>query len=385
MFRATARRAAACLAKSVLAKSVLAKSVLASSMLSTMSAVTISTLVAAGALPSAARADAVADFYKGKQMRFIIRSDPGGSYDLYSRMIGRYIVKYIPGHPTMLPVNMPGGGGLLAINHIAQVAPKDGTILTIPSLGLPMYQAIDFFGDKLKADMGAFNWVGNVTDSNPVLVTWHASKVKTLDDAKKYVAFLGTTGAGSISAQLPAVYNNLLGTKFKVIYGYGGDDAIAMERGEVDGRATNTWSSYKSTRPDWVQGNKLNYLLQIGLKKEPELPNVPLLMDLATNDEQKQIFSFFSTVVAITRPVATSPDVPADRVAALRKAFMETMKDKEFLDDAAKQQADVSPMSGEEVQRLIQQLLNTPKPLLEKVKAAMTLQKEDLIKYEKKK
>jgi tripartite-type tricarboxylate transporter receptor subunit TctC len=343
-------------------------------------------IVGGGGLHAAAAlADPVEDFYKGKQMRFIIRSDPGGSYDLYSRMIGRHIVKYIPGHPTMLPVNMPGGGGLLAINHIAQVAPKDGTILTIPSLGLPMYQAIDFFGDKLKADMGKFNWIGNVTDSNPVLVTWHASKVKTLDDAKKYVAFLGTTGAGSISAQLPAVYNNLLGTKFKVIYGYGGDDAVAMERGEVDGRATNTWSSYKSTRADWVQNNRLNYLLQIGLKKEEELPNVPLLSELATNEEQKQIFNFFSTVVAITRPVATSPDVPADRVAALRKAFMATMKDKEFLDEAARQQADVSPMPGEDVQRLTQALLDTPKPLLEKVKAAMTLKKEDLIKYEKKK
>jgi tripartite-type tricarboxylate transporter receptor subunit TctC len=329
-------------------------------------------------------AEAVADFYKGKQMRFIIRSDPGGSYDLYSRMIGRHMVKYIPGNPTVLPINMPGGGGLLAINHVAQVAPKDGTILTIPSLGLPMYQALNFFGEKLKADMGAFNWVGNVTDSNPVLVTWHASKVKTLEDAKKEVAHLGTSGAGSISAQLPAVYNNLLGTKFRVIYGYDGDDAIAMERGEVDGRASNTWSSYKSTRPDWVQNKRLNYLLQIGLKKEAELPDVPLLSELAVNDEQKQIFNFFSTAVAITRPVATSPEVPADRVAALRTAFMATMKDAEFLAEAAKQQADVSPMPGEEVQRLTQALLDTPAPLLEKVRAAMTHRAGDEVKYEKK-
>jgi tripartite-type tricarboxylate transporter receptor subunit TctC len=350
----------------------------------TLAAVTMGTLTNSALSPAFAQADSVAEFYKGKQLRFIIRSDPGGSYDLYSRMIGRHMVKYIPGNPTVLPVNMPGGGGLLAINHVAQIAPKDGTILTIPSLGLPMYQALDFFGDKLKADMGKLNWVGNVTDSNPVLVTWHASKVKTLDDARKYVAHLGTTGAGSISAQLPAVYNNLLGTKFKVIYGYGGDDAIAMERGEVDGRATNTWSSYKSTRPDWVKNNRLNYLLQIGLKKEAELPDVPLLIDLATNEEQKQIFTFFSTVVAITRPVATSPEVPADRVAALRKAFMATMNDAEFLADAAKQQADVSPMPGEEVQRLTQELLRTPKPLLEKVKASMTHRAGDEVNYEKK-
>lgn len=339
---------------------------------------------AAGLASNAALADAVSDFYKGKQMRFIIRSDPGGSYDLYSRMIGRHIVKHIPGNPTMLPVNMPGGGGLLAVNHVAQIAPKDGTILLIPALGLPMYQALNFFGDKLKADMGAFNWIGNVTDSNPVLVTWHASKVKTLADAKIHVAHLGTSGAGSISAQLPAVYNNLLGTKFKVLYGYNGDDAIALERGELDGRATNTWSSYKSTKPEWIQNKRLNYILQVGLQKEKELPDVPLLLDLATNDEQRQIFTFFSTIVAISRPVTTNQGVPPERVAALREAFMATMKDPEFLADAAKQQADISPMHGAEVQRLTQAVLDTPPALLEKVRIAMTHRAGDEIDYEKK-
>ena len=342
--------------------------------------------IAAGATVPlhAAHADAVSDFYKGKQMRFIIRSDPGGSYDLYSRMIGRYIVKHIPGNPTMLPVNMPGGGGLLAVNHVAQVAPKDGTILLIPALGLPMYQALNFFGDKLKADMGAFNWIGNVTDSNPVLVTWHASKVKNLQDATQHVAHLGTSGAGSISAQLPAVYNNLLGTKFKVIYGYNGDDAIALERGEIDGRATNTWSSYKSTKPEWIQNKRLNYILQVGLQKEKELPEVPLLLDLAKDEEQRQVLTFFSRVVALSRPVTTNQGVPPERVAALREAFMATMKDPEFLADAEKQQADVSPMHGAEVQRLTQAILDTPPPLLEKVRGAMTHRAGDEVKWEKK-
>lgn len=350
------------------------------------SIITALSAMVAGALvsPPAARADAVEDFYKGKQLRFIIRSDPGGSYDQLSRMIGRHIGKYIPGNPTSVPINMPGAGGLLAINHVAQISPKDGTILIIPALGLPMYQALGFFGEKLKADLGKFNWVGNISDSNPVLITWHASKVKTLADAKREVAHLGTSGAGSISAQLPAVYNNMLGTKFRVIYGYDGDETIALERGEIDGRATNTWSSYKSTKPDWVKNKRINYILQIGLKKEAELPNVPLLLDLATNDEQKQIFGFFSSVVALSRPMATTPEVPADRVAALRKAFMATMKDKDFLADAEKQQVDVSPMAGEEVQRLTQAILDTPPALLDKVRAAMTHRAGDEVKYEKK-
>lgn len=330
--------------------------------------------------------DAVAAFYKDKQLWVIIRSSPGGSYDLYSRLIGRHIVKHIPGNPTFVPVNMPGGGGLLATNHVAQVAPKDGTVLIIPSLGVAMYQALNFFGDNLKADMGAFQWIGNVTTSNPVLVTWHSSKVKTLDDARREVAHLGTSGAGSISAQLPAVYNNLLGTKFKVIYGYEGDDSIAMEREEIDGRASNTWASYKATLPGWVRDKKLNYILQVGLKKDPELQEVPLLRDLAKDEEQKQIFEFFSNVAALTRPMATSPGVPADRVAALRKAFMATMQDPEFLAEAARQSAEVGPsMDGETVQRLTLEILQTPKPLLEKVGKVMQHRAGDEIEYQKKK
>lgn len=333
----------------------------------------------------AAAQDAVAAFYKDKQLRVIIRSSPGGSYDLYSRLIGRHIVRYIPGNPTFVPTNMPGAGGLTATNYVAQLGPKDGTLLIIPSLGIAMYQAIDFFGDKLKGSMAEFAWIGNVTTSNPVLVTWHESPVKTIDDAKRHVAHLGTSGAGSISAQLPAVYNNLLGTRFKVIYGYEGDDAIAMERREIDGRASNTWASYKATTPDWVQNKRLNYILQIGLKKESELPNVPLLSDLAQNDEQRQIFGFFSKVAALTRPMATSPGVPADRVAALRKAFMATMADKEFLAEAARQNADVGPfMDGETVQRLTNEILATPKPLLDKVKLVMQHREGDEVQYQKK-
>jgi tripartite-type tricarboxylate transporter receptor subunit TctC len=361
-------------------------------MVATARVVALAAAIGIGALLScvtphrAAAQDPVADFYKDKQIKVIIRSTPGGSYDLYSRLIGRHIGRHIPGNPVVVPINMPGAGGLTAIHHVALIAPKDGTHLIIPALGLAMYQAIDFFGDKLKADMREFQWIGNVTTSNPVVVTWHASKVKTLDDAKREVAHLGTSGAGSISALLPAVYNNLLGTKFKVIYGYDGDDSIAIERGEIDGRASNTWASYKATTPDWVRNKRLNYLLQVGLKKEDELPNVPLLRDLAQNEDQKQVFDFFSKVAALTRPMATSPSVPPERVAALRKAFMAAMADNEFLAEAAKQSADVGPfMDGETVQRLTAEILDTPKPILELVKAATHHREGDEVQYQKKK
>lgn len=323
-----------------------------------------------------AASDSVAEFYKGKQIRGIIRSS--GSYDLYTRLLGTHIVRHIPGNPSFLPVNMPGAGGLLALNWVGNIGPKDGTILTIPSSGLPMYQALDFYGDKLKVDLRELFWIGNLTDSNPVLTTWHTSKVKTLEDAKQHVAIMGTTGAGSISAQLPAVYNNLLGTKFKVIYGYDGNDTVlAMERGEIDGRASNTWASYNAVLPDWVKNKRLNYILQIGLKKEQDLPEVPLLTDLADNDEERQIFEFFSRVVAISRAIVTSPGVPPERVTALRRAFDATMKDPEFLATVEKANAEISPMSGEDVQRTITDTINTPKPLLEKVRQAMELKPGD--------
>ena len=277
-----------------------------------------------------AASESVAEFYKGKQIRGIIRSS--GSYDVLTRLLGAHMMRHIPGNPSFLPINMPGAGGLLALNWVGNIGPRDGTILTIPSSGLPMYQALGMYSDQLKVDLREISWIGNLSDSNPVLTTWHSSKVKTLEDARQQVAILGTTGAGSISAQLPAVYNNLLGTKFKVIYGYDGSNTtLAMERGEIDGRASNTWASYKMGQADWVNNKKLNYILQVGLRKEPELPHVPLLTDLAQDEETRQIFQFLSRVVAISRAIVTSPGVPPERVEALRRAFDATMKDPQFI------------------------------------------------------
>jgi tripartite-type tricarboxylate transporter receptor subunit TctC len=334
--------------------------------------------------PASAQTE-IADFYKGKTIKVIIRSSPGGSYDLYSRMVARHIGRFIPGNPQAIPINMPGGGGLTSVNHVANQEPRDGTVLTMPAVGITMYQALGFFGDTLKADIGQFHWVGNLSSSNPVLATYKDSKVKTLDDAKKMVAHLGTSGAGSISAQLPAVYNNLLGTKFKVLYGFDGDDAIAMERGEIDGRASNTYASYAATQRDWVDNKKLNWILQVGLKKEKELPNVPLLRELATNDEQQQIFDFLSKVVVNSRAIMTTPGTPPARVAALRKAFVDMVNDKTFIDEAVKQNAEIGFMEGSEVQALNHDILTTPKPLLDKLKVYMQHKTGDEIKYEVKK
>ncbi len=329
-------------------------------------------LAATGAMAPEAAADAVADFYKGKTVKMVIRSTTGGGYDLYARMLMRHMTRHIPGKPRAININMPGGGGIKAANYVAQVAPRDGTVLTIVSQGLPMYQGLKL-GTKLKADMKAFNWIGNLSTSNQTLVVWHTSSIKTLEDAKKRAVNIGTTGAGSISTQLPAVYNNVLGTKFNIIFGYfsGGEINFAMERGEVEGRGTNTWASWKSASTRLVKNNLIRHLIQTGLKKEPDLPDVPLLKDLATNDEERAVLDYVSKAVAVGRPIAVAQGVPMDRVTALRKAFDDTLVDPAFKAEAEKQRAEIDPMNGADMQKLVADLVDAPQGLRDKVIAAI--------------
>jgi tripartite-type tricarboxylate transporter receptor subunit TctC len=317
-------------------------------------------------------ADAVADFYKGKQIKMIIRSGVGGGYDLYARVLAAHIGKHIPGNPTVMPINMPGGGGIKAANYVAVVAPKDGTILTMVSQGLAVDQALGI-NNGLEADLRDFHWIGNMSSHNQVTVMWHTSPTKTFDDALKRETVIGCTGAGSISTQVPAIYNNVLGAKFKLVVGYpdGTDVNLAMERGEVEARATNPWVSYKATTPQLVTEKKIIPIMQVGMEKEADLPNVPLLRDLARNPEEKQILDFISRSVSIGRPIATTPGVPADRVAALRKAFDATLADPAFLADTEKQRMEIRAMSGEQLATLVKDIIETPPAIREKVKLAI--------------
>ncbi len=335
----------------------------------------LGTVVAGAAVMTAmdARADSVADFYKGKQMKMVIRSAPGGGYDTYARLLALHIVNHIPGKPDkMLPINMPGGGGLKAANYVANIAPKDGTVLTIVSRGLPMYQVTD--GRKFQGDVRKFGWICDLSDSNPLLVTWHSSPTKTIADARKRQTVIGATGAGSISVQIPAAYNQLLDTKIKIIYGYkgGGSVNLAMERGEVEGRATNNLASWKSTNPEWISGKKLNFLMQLGLERDKELADVPLLIDLVKgNKEKEQVARFLTLANVVGRPIAVGPGVPAERVAALREACGKTMNDPAFRKAAGEQRAEIGYRAGKEVQSIIEEIVSAPKSLVERVSAYM--------------
>jgi len=319
-----------------------------------------------------AGADPVADFYKGKQMKFIIRAGAGGTYDLYARLLGRYMVRYIPGNPTILPVNMSGGGGIKAAMYVADVAPKDGTILTIVGQGLAADQGLGL-NPSFQADLRAFNWVGNLSSAGQVVVAWHTAPVQTLAQAMRREMVLGTTGAGSVAVQLAAVLNNVVGTKFRLVVGYpdGNDVNLAMERGEVEGRSSSPWPSFIAATPQCVRDKLIIPLVQAGLQKETDLPDVPLLRELATTADQQQIFDFMTQAGAIGRPVASTPGVPADRLAALRKAFDETLRDPDFIAEAARERLEIRAMNGADLAALIRNVIETPADTREKVKLAI--------------
>jgi tripartite-type tricarboxylate transporter receptor subunit TctC len=318
------------------------------------------------------RADPAADFYKGKQLKFIIRAGVGGTYDLYARLLGRYMVRHIPGHPTILPINMTGGGGIKAAMYVAEVAPRDGTILTIVSEGLAADQGLGL-NPSFKADLRAFNWIGNLSSAGQVVVAWHTSPVKTLAQAMQREMVMGTTGGGSVAVQLAALLNNVAGTRFKLVVGYpdGNDVNLAMERGEVEGRSSSPWPSFVAATPQYVRDKLIIPLVQAGLQKEPQLPDVPLLRELAKTPDQQVIYDFMTRAGAIGRPVATTPGVPADRVDALRKAFDETLRDPDFIADAARERLEIRPMGGAELAELIRSVIETPADVREKVKLAI--------------
>ncbi|MGE3247325.1 MAG: Bug family tripartite tricarboxylate transporter substrate binding protein [Beijerinckiaceae bacterium] len=321
------------------------------------------------ALPLAAtalRADPVADFYKGKFITMYIGYAAGGGYDVYARLVGQHMGKFIPGAPRIVPKNTPGAGGRIAAAYMYKIAPKDGTALATSDQSLALQQA---FGDKgIKFDTTKFIYIGNPNAGNNVVTMWHTAGINSVEDAAKKVTVMGATGRNT-SAYYPLVMNALLGTKFRVLTGYRGGSHInlAMEKGEVDGRGSNNWASWKSTRPDWIAQKKINIIAQVGPKREADLPNVPLLTDLAKNDEDRKVMELLSAPVAIGRPIFTTPDVPADRVKAMREAFEKTMKDPAFLADAKKINLEIDPVSGETMQKIVAGIVATPKDIVKKL------------------
>jgi tripartite-type tricarboxylate transporter receptor subunit TctC len=329
----------------------------------------ITALVATAALAVPAAADPVEDFYKGKTINMVVGTGPGGDYDLRLRMVARHIGKHIPGNPQVVVANMPGGGGLVVANWLANVAPHDGTAVVSISQNLPVHQATGASG--IKFDVRKFGWIGNTTDTPNVINAWHNTGIKTIQDVMQKELVVGATGKASGSYLYPYALNQLVGTKFKIVTGYTGGNAIniAMERGEVGGRGSNSWASWKSTRPQWLAEKKINILVQIALKRNAELADVPTMAELARNDADRKLLTFISADTAISRPLVTNDGVPPERLNALRRAFDATMKDPEFLAEAKKSKTDISPMTGEEAARIAADTIATPKDVLVRANA----------------
>jgi tripartite-type tricarboxylate transporter receptor subunit TctC len=315
------------------------------------------------------------DFYANKTITFSTHTGPGGEYDAYLRLISRFMGKYIPGNPSIIVMNQPGAGGLLAVNYAAKLAPQDGTFGTLVANGLLLFQALGQPG--LEVSLGDFKWIGNFSASNGITVAMNTSGVRTIEEAKERPVIIGSTGAGSISDLLPEVYNALVGTKFKVVLGYEGTSmmVLAMRRGEIQGRSGAPWHDYLAEFPDEVRDGKLVALSQVGVTRDPRLPDAPLLTELVKDDPQKEAAArFVSLAVTQTRSLAAPPGVPDDRVAVLRKAFDQVIRDPGFVDAAEKIGIDLDPVSGADVQKTVQQVLSTPKETIDQVRALLNLQ-----------
>ncbi len=344
-------------------------------LLSAKPALLMAFLAALGLLPrmDTAVAQDAGNFFAGKQIRILVGTGAGGGYDTAARLVARHLGKHIPGNPIFVVENMPGASGIKATNYLYEIAPADGTVLATVNNSIPIYQAINQPGIQYKAE--ELSWIGSLLQTATTVSVWHTAGVKTIDEAKRVEVIMGATGAAGTKAGYPALLNNTLGTKFKIITGYEGGNAVrlAMERGEVSGDGSARWSSWKSTRPEWVKEHKIFALVQIGLKKDGDLAAVPLLTELAQNDEQRQMFEFVSAPIAMQQPFVGPPRMPAERLAILRRGFDAMTRDPAFRAELLSLDLELDPVSGEEVQKVVRAVVTTSPAIIQKVQAAMAV------------
>jgi tripartite-type tricarboxylate transporter receptor subunit TctC len=301
-----------------------------------------------------------------KALEIIVSANVGDSYDLLGRLVGRHIGRYLPGNPSVTVRNMPGAGGILAANHLANIAAKQGAIVGM--LDQSIFETQLFSPGSLKVDVRKLNWIGRVMSNNAGLYAWHTAQVKTIEDA--YTKELVVSSSGRASQIRWTMLRNLVGVQFKLITGYRGatEGLLGMERGEVDA-ASMPWSVFRIVRADWLREKKVNVLLQTGLDRALDLQSVPRLVDLARNDEERQILELFSQGERIGRSLTAPPEVPASRVAILRAAFAATLKDPGFLAEAKNMELSLDPMRGEALQALVDKSFDYSPALLERAKS----------------
>ena len=316
------------------------------------------------------RADPVSDFYSGKTITIITSTGPASTYTTYAQLVADYLGGFIPGKPRIIVQTMPGAGGIRAANYMANTAAKDGTVLATVHETLPIEQVLK--ADQVRFDMSKFEYIGVMSTITSTLTVTGDAPATTLEGAKSKEVIVASTGAGSITHQLPSLLNNLMGTKFKIVGGYQamGEMTLAMDRGEVHGRA-GSLVGWTQTRPKDVADGKFVHVIQVGLKKDPTLPNVPLLIDLARTDRERMIFEFISSSSLVGRSIFAPPGTPPERLAALRAAFQAMIKDPAFLATAKQRNHDIMPATAEEVMSAIKRTVSIPRDISEEARKAM--------------
>jgi tripartite-type tricarboxylate transporter receptor subunit TctC len=320
---------------------------------------------------SGAQAQPGGDFYKGKVVELYIGYSVGGGYDIYARLLARHMGRHIPGNPVIVPKNMTGAGSLRLTNFLYKAASRDGTVFGTIGRGIAFDPLLGTEGAQFKAT--EFGWLGSANDEVSVCAAWAASGISRFEDLYERPVFVGGSGAGADTDVFPKALNSILGTKLRLVTGYpgGADITLAMQRGEVQARCGWSWSSIKTNHPDWIRNGTLKLLVQLALEKHPDLPQVPLVMDMVKSGEDRAALRLVFARQVMGRPFLAPPGVPAERLALLRRAFMETMKDPALLAEAQKMQLEITPVAGEAVQKLVAEIYATPPEIVQKAAQAV--------------
>jgi tripartite-type tricarboxylate transporter receptor subunit TctC len=324
------------------------------------------------AMPAAAHAQSVADFYRGKSIEMLIGGAAAGGYDLAGRTMANHMGRHIPGNPGFIVRNMPGATSLTMTNHLYNVAKRDGTVIGMPTSNIPLEQRLKVIspdGANVKFDIVKFGWIGTPVQEPQITWVWHTAPAHNLDDLRKNVIRMGATTSSADNYLLPTILNQLAGTRMQVITGYIGQNEInlATERGEVQGNNTGL-SNITVNKADWLRDGKVRILVQYGTERLPGLPNVPTAIELAPTEADRALLRFYAVKFSMARPLMAPPEVPAERLAALRAAFDATMKDPQFLEEAQRIGLEVSPLGGDGITKLIEQVQATPQNVVDRLR-----------------
>jgi tripartite-type tricarboxylate transporter receptor subunit TctC len=316
----------------------------------------------------ASEAQSTSDFYQGRTVRIVVGYDAGGGYDVVARLIAQHLSRFIPGNPTVVVQNMPGAGSLNAANFVASAAPQDGTVIAALNAVLPFQPLLDAEGARF--DPLKVHWLPTPNSETALVTVWHTAPIQSLEDARKQDVLLGSSGQNSSSGFYGRIFNELFGTRFKLIVGYTGEPQtyVAMERGEVHGHGSTTWNSLRRSYADAIKDKKIRLILQYGAKPHPELAGVPFAGDLAKSEDDRLLLEIATGALVLGRPYMMGANVPIDRIEIISKAFEAMFRDPVFIADAKLRKIDVEPVSAAEVRDLIRRAYEAPKPVLERLR-----------------